>query len=161
MQLDPKALRHALGRYATGVTVITCRTAQGERLGLTANSFNSLSLDPPLVLWALRMASTHLADFQQATHFAVNVLGQDQLGLSQRFASPVPDRFAEGHWQDGHGGAPVLAGAAAVFECATTQQLNAGDHVLFIGQVLNFAQDATVAPLLYQGGAYRSLGAAL
>lgn len=161
MQLDPKALRHALGRYATGVTVITCRTAQGERLGLTANSFNSLSLDPPLVLWALRMASTHLADFQQATHFAVNVLGQDQLGLSQRFASPVPDRFAEGHWQDGHGGAPVLAGAAAVFECATTQQLNAGDHVLFIGQVLNFSQDATVAPLLYQGGAYRRLGAAL
>lgn len=157
MQLDSKALRHALGRYATGVTVITCRNAQGERLGLTANSFNSLSLDPPLVLWALRIASTHLADFQQATHFAVNVLGQEHLGLSQRFASPVPDRFAEGDWHEGEGGVPVLAGAAAVFECATTQQLSAGDHVLFIGQVLAFQQDADVSPLLYQGGAYRAL----
>jgi 4-hydroxyphenylacetate 3-hydroxylase, reductase component len=161
MQHDPQALRHALGRYATGVTLITCRNAQGERLGLTANSFNSLSLDPPLVLWALRTASTHLADFQQATHFAVNVLGQAHKGLSNRFASPVPDRFAEGDWHEGADGAPVLAGAAAVFECATTQQLLAGDHVLFIGQVLRFTQEADVAPLLYQGGAYRTLGAAL
>lgn len=161
MQHDQKALRQALGRYATGITVITCRTAQGERLGLTANSFNSLSLDPPLVLWALRTASTHLADFQQASHFAVNVLGQAHLPLSQRFASPVPDRFALGDWHEGEGGAPVLAGAAAVFECVTEQQLVAGDHVLFIGRVLRFAQDAEVAPLLYQGGAYRALGPSL
>lgn len=158
MQHDSKALRQALGRYATGVTIITCRTASGERLGLTANSFNSLSLEPPLVLWALRTASTHLADFQNAPNFAVNVLGQEHMALSNRFASPVPDRFAEGDWHEGAEGAPVLAGAAAVFECATEQQLLAGDHVLFIGRVLRFSQDAGVAPLLYQGGAYRELG---
>jgi flavin reductase (DIM6/NTAB) family NADH-FMN oxidoreductase RutF len=161
MQNDPKALRHALGRYATGVTLITCQDRTGQRLGLTANSFNSLSLDPPLVLWALRTASTHLHDFEQASHFAVNVLGQTQLALSQRFASPVPDRFALGDWREGEGGSPVLAGCAAVFECVTEQQLLAGDHVLFIGRVLRFSQDAQVPPLLYQGGSYRALGEAL
>ncbi len=161
MQNDPKALRQALGRYATGVTLITCQDASGQRLGLTANSFNSLSMEPPLVLWALRNASSHLQHFQQASHFAVNVLGQAQLALSQRFASPVEDRFALGDWHAGEGGAPVLAGCAAVFECATEQQLQAGDHVLFIGRVLRFAQDAQVAPLLYQGGGYRTLGEAL
>lgn len=161
MQIDPKALRQALGRYATGVTLITCCDAAGLRFGLTANSFNSLSMDPPLVLWALRSSSPSLPAFSQAGHFAVNVLGQAQLALSQHFASPVADRFSQGDWHMGAHGAPVLAGCTAVFECVTEQQLQAGDHVLFIGRVLRFEQNDSVAPLLYQGGAYRQLGAAL
>ncbi len=157
MHIDSKALRHALGHFATGVTIITCRDAAGQPVGLTANSFNSLSLDPPLVMWALRCASHHLADFQAARHFAVNVLAQSQIDLSRRFASPVPDRFALGEWRDGEGGAPVLTGCTAVFECETERHVVAGDHVLFIGQVRRFS-DAPVAPLLFQSGQYRQLG---
>jgi len=160
MHIEPKALRAALGRYATGVTLITCRDAQGQPHGLTANSFNSLSLDPPLVLWALRRASPQLGCFQHASHFAVNVLAESQIELSRRFASPVHDRFAEGQWTDGQGGAPVLAGCTAVFECATERHLDAGDHVLFIGQVLQLAE-AALPPLLFQAGHYHQLGKTL
>lgn len=160
MQIDPKALRTALGRYATGVTLITCRDSAGQAIGLTANSFNALSLDPPLVLWALRTASSHLEAFQQATHFAVNVLTADQIELSRRFASPVQDRFAEGAWRDGRGGAPVLAGCTAVLECETDRHVAAGDHVLFIGRVLALSETAA-DPLLYHAGQYRGLGPAL
>lgn len=160
MHIEPKALRAALGRFATGVTLITCRDAQGQPHGLTANSFNALSLDPPLVLWALRRASPQLVFFQQATHFAVNVLAESQIELSRRFASPVPDRFAEGVWSDGQGGAPVLAGCTAVFECATERQVEAGDHLLFIGEVQRFAEVAQ-PPLLFQAGHYHQLGKTL
>jgi 4-hydroxyphenylacetate 3-hydroxylase, reductase component len=160
MHIDSKALRHALGHFATGVTIITCRDAAGQPVGLTANSFNSLSLDPPLVMWALRNASLHLGDFQRASHFAVNVLADSQIELSRRFASPVPDRFALGEWREGLGGAPVLAGCTAVFECETERHVAAGDHVLFIGQVRQFA-DAPMPPLVFQAGQYRQLGAAL
>lgn len=159
MQIESKVLRSALGRYATGVTLITCRDAAGQPIGLTANSFNALSLDPPLVLWALRRVSPSLAAFQQASHFAVNVLTQAQKSLSQRFASPVADRFAEGVWSDGLGNAPVLAECTAVFQCELQQQLEAGDHVLFIGRVMAVS-DADAPPLLYHGGQYRQLGAA-
>ncbi|MEK8048472.1 flavin reductase family protein [Ideonella margarita] len=160
MLIEPKALRSALGRFATGVTIITCRDAAGQPVGLTANSFNSLSLDPPLVMWALRNASSHLIDFQKATHFAVNVLAEDQIGLSRRFASPVPDRFAEGTWTDGQGGVPVLANCTAVFECHSDRHHAAGDHVLFIGRVLALHQ-ADLPPLLFHAGNYHQRGAAL
>ena len=155
--LSPQALRGALGRFATGVTLITCRDADGAPVGLTANSFTSLSLDPPLVLWSLRRASASLPAFAAAPHFAVNVLAETQVELSRRFASPQPDKFAEGAWGQGIGGVPVLAGCAAVFECAVESQQVAGDHVLFIGRVLRLA-DLSVAPLLFQGGHYRMLG---
>ena len=158
--LSPQNLRSALGRFATGVTLITCRDADGAPVGLTANSFTSLSLDPPLVLWSLRRASSSLAAFAAASHFAVNVLAETQVDLSRRFASPQPDKFAEGAWGQGAGGVPVLAGCAAVFECAVDSQQVAGDHVLFIGRVLRLA-DLSVAPLLFQGGHYRMLGEVL
>ncbi len=149
-----------MGRFATGVAIITCRGPGGAPVGLTANSFSALSLAPPLVLWSLRQASTNLAAFDDAPHFAVNVLAESQVDLSRRFASQQADKFTDGVWASGLGGAPVLAGCAAVFECALASRQLAGDHVLFIGQVLRLA-DLSVAPLLFQGGHYRMLGEVL
>ena len=160
MQPDPQALRGALGRYATGVTITTCRAPDGHRVGLTVNSFNALSLEPPLVLWSLRTSSPSMSAFRQAGHFAVNVLAADQQALSRRFASPVTDRFAEGEWRAGLGGSPVLAGCCATLECATEAELPMGDHVLFVGRVLSVEQTDR-APLLFQSGRYRALGDAL
>lgn len=157
----PQALRTALGRFATGVAIITCVDAAGQRIGLTANSFSALSLDPPLVLWSLRRSSLSLPAFAAAAHFAINVLAESQVELSRRFASSqVADKFAQGHWAAGVGGAPVLAGSAAVFECATEREADGGDHVLFIGRVLRVS-DVGVAPLLFQGGHYHMLGEVL
>jgi flavin reductase (DIM6/NTAB) family NADH-FMN oxidoreductase RutF len=158
--IDTKHLRQALGRFATGVTIITCRDAQGRAVGLTANSFSSLSLAPALVLWSLRRTSPTLAAFSAATHFAVNVLGEAQVDVSRHFASAADDRFAQGQWSGGLEGLPLLAGCAALFECASVSQQDAGDHVLFIGRVLNFVE-APVAPLLFQAGHYRMLGEVL
>ena len=140
---DARQLRQTLGRFATGVTIVTCVDEAGQRIGLTANSFNALSLDPPLVLWSLRQASPSVAAFREAGHFAINVLAESQVELSRRFASPVADKFAEGVWSAGQGGAPVLTAA--------------GDHVLFIGRVLALADIAT-PPLLFHGGHYHLLG---
>lgn len=155
--LDPLALRKALGRFATGVTIVTCLGADGQRIGLTANSFGALSLQPPLVLWSLRRASPSLAAFAAAPHFVVNVLAETQVELSRRFASQVADKFADGLWSPGLGNAPVLAACAAVFECALQAQHEVGDHQLFIGRVLRLAEQP-VAPLLFQGGHYHLLG---
>jgi flavin reductase (DIM6/NTAB) family NADH-FMN oxidoreductase RutF len=154
---DARSLRTALGRWATGVAIVTCRGADGQAVGLTANSFSSLSLDPPLVLWSLRLASPSLEAFGQAGHFAINVLTEAHVGLSRRFATSVPDRFAEGLWSDNDQGVPVLAGAAAVLECALESQQPAGDHQLFIGRVLR-VHEAALPPLLFQAGHYRMLG---
>ena len=158
--VTPLRLREALGRFATGVTIITCVDAQGEPVGLTANSFNALSLDPPLVLWSLRLQSVQLAAFQQARGFVVNVLARQQLELSRCFASKLVDRFDSGSWSTGVTGAPVLAGCVAVFECEMVSQQHAGDHVLFIGRVLSLSQQA-LAPLVYQAGHYHGLGETL
>jgi flavin reductase (DIM6/NTAB) family NADH-FMN oxidoreductase RutF len=158
--VDPRALRTVLGRFATGVTIITCVDAAGERIGLTANSFSALSLDPPLVLWSLRQVSPSLSAFRAATHFAINILAESQVDLSRRFASGVTDKFAEGLWSEGAGGAPVLSGSAAVLECERTVEQTAGDHVLFIGRVLKLADLAT-PPLLFHGGHYHLLGEVL
>lgn len=155
-----KDLRAALGRFTTGVTIATCVDAGGQPVGLTANSFNALSLEPPLVLWSLRGASPNLEAFVAASHFTVNVLAESQVELSRRFASPVHDRFAGVDWQPGLGGAPVLAGCAAVFQCAADRHLPMGDHMLFIGRVHAVAE-AALAPLVFQSGHYHQLGRTL
>jgi flavin reductase (DIM6/NTAB) family NADH-FMN oxidoreductase RutF len=159
VDITPQALRGALGRFATGVAIITCiDPASGQRVGLTANSFSALSLEPPLVLWSLRSASASLAAFEQASHFAINVLAEAQLGLSRRFASgKEPDKFGEGLWSAGLGDAPVLGGCTAVFECERVSRQVAGDHVLFVGRVQRLA-DAALPPLLFHGGRYHLLG---
>lgn len=153
---DAAVLRKALGRYATGVTLVTCSDAGGGFVGLTVNSFAALSLQPPLVLWSLRSASPSLPIFLAAPGFAVNVLTLAQEPLSRRFATSTPDRFAQGLWRVGLHGAPVLADSLAVFECATVSHQEAGDHRLFIGRVLR-CSEMDQPPLVYQSGQYRSL----
>jgi 3-hydroxy-9,10-secoandrosta-1,3,5(10)-triene-9,17-dione monooxygenase reductase component len=150
-------LRRALGRFPTGVAIVTCVGALDVRVGLTVNSFSALSLEPPLVLWSLRCESPSLGAFASATHFAVNVLGEQQAALSRRFASPVADKFAEGVWHIGEGGVPVLNEAAAVFECELASQQEVGDHVLFIGRVARFV-DGGLPPLLFHAGQYHRVG---
>ncbi len=158
--MDPRHLRNALGRFTTGVTIITCRDAAGRPFGLTANSFSALSLDPPLVLWSLRHVSPNMQAFETAAHFAVNVLAEAQVELSRRFASSAEDRFSQGAWARGDHGAPVLAGCAAVFECQTLSHQVAGDHRLFIGHVLA-CSEWPLPPLVFQAGHYRLLGEVL
>lgn len=155
--ITPLALRAALGRFATGVTIVTCVGEDGQRIGLTCNSFQSLSLVPPLVLWSLRATSPSLPAFRAARHFAVNVLAESQVELSRRFASPVTNKFDEGAWAVGLEGVPVLAGCAAVIECERVQEVAAGDHLLFFGQVRALFE-APLPPLIFQAGHYRLLG---
>lgn len=151
------ALRSALGRFATGVTIVTCTDSQGAPVGLTVNSFAALSLEPPLVLWSLRAESPSLATFEAARHFAVNVLAEGQVELSRRFASASAHKFELGRWSPGHSGAPVLAGALAVFECDAHGAHAQGDHRLFVGKVQHAVTHAG-HPLLYHAGRYRRLG---
>lgn len=147
------AFRSALGRFVTGVTVVTTTDPEGRPVGLTANSFNSVSLDPPLVLWSLSRKSINLPVFEAASHFAINVLSVDQKAISDRFARPMEDRFAGVDWSEGIGGAPVLGGCAAVFECSSEQCYEGGDHVIFIGRVERFDHE-DVVPLAYHAGGY-------
>ncbi len=156
IELAPDELRRALGRFVTGVTIVTCRDEQGQPVGLTANSFNALSLDPPLVLWSLREASSTIDAFTRASHFAINVLAADQVDLSRRFARPSSAKFDAGEWTDGQGGAPLLAGCVAVFECRRRSHHPAGDHVLFIGEVERIGGTAST-PLVYHAGHYHTL----
>ncbi|AIG01498.1 flavin reductase [Pseudomonas fluorescens] len=151
--IDTRAFRRALGNFATGVTVVTAADAAGRKVGVTANSFNSVSLDPPLILWSLDKRSTSHEVFEAASHFAVNVLAADQIDLSNNFARPREDRFADVEYQAGEGGAPVLADCSARFECEKYQQLDGGDHWIMIGKVVAF-EDCGRSPLLYHQGAY-------
>ncbi len=146
--------RTALGMFATGVTIVTARTAAGALFGLTANSFNSVSLDPPLVLWSLSRAAASLPAFSTGSHYAINVLGADQLALARRFASRNVNRFADVAFVDGAGGAPLLSGAAATFECFNRSRYEEGDHVIFVGEVERCSHRAGASPLLFHGGKF-------
>jgi flavin reductase (DIM6/NTAB) family NADH-FMN oxidoreductase RutF len=150
---DPRIMRQALGQYATGVTVVTCRNQDGQRVGMTANSFTSVSLDPPLVLWCPKKDSPSLDDFTAAGHFAVNVLAADQHHLSRQFATPTADKFAGAHVTDGLSGVPVLEGTVASFQCRTVATYEAGDHVIMLGEVERY--DAPGGePLVFHSGFY-------
>jgi flavin reductase (DIM6/NTAB) family NADH-FMN oxidoreductase RutF len=146
--------RSALGMFATGVTVITARSVHGTPVGLTANSFNSVSLTPPLVLWSLARSAGSMPAFERGSHYAVNILAADQRGLAERFASKSLDRFADLDFRDGAGGAPVIHGAAAVFECFNRSRYEEGDHVIFVGEVERCSWRADAQPLIFHGGRY-------
>ena len=146
-----------MGRFTTGVTIVTCRDAHGAACGLTVNSFGGVSLDPPLVLWSLRSASPNSAVFTAAKVFNINVLTQAQVALSRHFASRVSHKFGEGSWSDGRNGVPVLADCAAVFECDSVAQHVIGDHLLFVGKVSS-ALESTRTPLLFHAARYHQLG---
>ena len=151
--LDSGGFRTALGQFATGVTVVTTKATNGDRIGLTANSFNSASLDPPMVLWSLRNDSLNFDVFANANHFAVNVLAADQVEVSRRFSRFVEDRFAGLDCTEGIGGAPLIAGCAATFQCRNVHRYSGGDHGIFVGEVLDFEiHDRT--PLVFHRGDY-------
>lgn len=150
--LDPRAFRATLGCFATGVTVITAQ-AKGCRVGVTANSFNSLSLEPPLILWSLVKTSSSYPTFEAASHFAVNILAHDQIGLSNRFARRSEDKFAGLEATEGDGGCLLLPDTCATIQCLREKILDGGDHWILIGRVTAFKNSDT-APLLYHRGAY-------
>jgi 3-hydroxy-9,10-secoandrosta-1,3,5(10)-triene-9,17-dione monooxygenase reductase component len=148
-----QAFRSALGRFVTGVTIVTTRDGDGKAIGLTANSFNSVSLDPPLVLWSLALTSPNLAAFRNGKAWAVHVLAADQEDLSNRFATRGIDKFEGMEVEDGPEGAPLIPGCAARFGCRSTFEYEGGDHAIFVGEVVDFA-DRDVKPLVFHGGKY-------
>lgn len=154
---DPRTLRDALGCFATGVTVVTCLDSAGAPVGLTANSFTSVSLDPPLLLVCIGKTAASAAAMLGASHFAVNVLQTGQQPASIRFATRHEDRFGPNDWSAGEYGAPVLDQSLGVFECAVHAVHDAGDHHLLVGRVVKAKFDGGLDPLLYFRGSYRRL----
>jgi len=140
--LDPKELRAAFASYMTGVTVVTAKTDDGGYVGFTANSFTSVSLEPPLLLICPGKHLSSFDAFAKAENFAVNILAQDQEAISNRFASSKGDRFSETDWQADGFGSPIIEGVAACFSCSTFQRIDAGDHMILIGRVEAFQQNS-------------------
>ncbi len=154
--VDAKAFRTAMACFATGVTVVTTLNRDGHPVGLTVNSFNSVSLEPALVLWSLAHNSDSMSVFNENDTFAENVLSADQLDLCQQFASKTDDRFDGVDWTPGLNGVPLLTGSVASFECKTVQRIAGGDHEIFLGQVQRVASSDLPA-LVYGQGCFGQL----
>ncbi len=154
---DQKQLRTALGQFATGVAVITAQDAAGGLIGLTMSSFNSVSLDPPLILFSVDRRANSLKALLDAEGYAVNILSRDQEELSNRFARALSDKWSNVEHSLGHAQAPLLHGAIAHFECAPYGQHDGGDHVIVVGRVLRFAFNPDAEPLVFFRGKYHSL----
>lgn len=154
---EPDDIRRAFGCYPTGVAVVTTATADGSRIGMTISSFNSVSLEPPLVLWSIAKSADTYAAFARADYFSVNVLAQHQQDLSLRFSTPGVDRFAALDCTSGIGGVPLLREFAACFECSTEHRYEGGDHLIIVGRVHRF-EDRDVDPLIYFRGLYHAKG---
>lgn len=157
--VDPQELRGALGAFATGVTVMTTRTADGEWLGATVSSFNSVSLDPPLVLFSLARTAQAFAAWQTADGFAVNILTEDQADISNRFARALTNKWSGLAAPAGPVmGLPLIPGALATMECAHFAHYDGGDHLILVGRVVALQRHAEARrPLLFYGSRYRSL----
>ena len=158
MTLDQRELRDALGCFATGVTIVTTQASRGP-LGMTANSFASVSLDPPLVLWSPARKSLRFPAFETAPFFAIHILAEDQIDLSNHFASSG-EEFRGIAYRKGEGDTPLLDGCAACFECAHSAGHDGGDHLIVVGEVLRMTR-TDKRPLLYYRGGYRGVGAPL
>jgi flavin reductase (DIM6/NTAB) family NADH-FMN oxidoreductase RutF len=150
---DSRDLRTALGQFATGVAIVTARNKRGRCIGLTVNSFASVSLNPPLILWSLGKSSNEYSDFAKTRHFAINVLGAGQHHLSRRFSEQVEDRFAELDCSDSIEGCPLLNGATAHFVCRIVRKFQGGDHVIFLGEVIHYRYRVG-EPLIFHSGQY-------
>lgn len=153
---ESRQLRDCLGRFATGVTVVTCRDESGLPCGITANSFSSVSLDPPLVAWNIAKSSNSLDAFVDAEHFAFHVLSSDQLSVSVHFARADHTRFEGIDYADSAQGVPILGDCLAVIECSSHAAYEAGDHYIIVGHVDRFRW-GDGDPLLFYGGRYRRL----
>ena len=160
--IDPKVLRSALSSFPTGVAIITAGGADGRPVGLTCNSFSSVSLDPPLVSWGLRLSSSNLEAFRLAPAFTVNILAEDQTALSAWFARrDVADKFEGVGWREGLGGAAVLDGCVASFQCEKFAEQTAGDHTLFLGKVVRFEHGDHSDSMVFYRGAYMMVAQSL
>jgi flavin reductase (DIM6/NTAB) family NADH-FMN oxidoreductase RutF len=157
MSIDSRAFRNALGRFTTGICVITASPRGLVPLGMTVNSFCSVSLEPPLVLWSLQNNSDCYPAFQAADHFTINVLTQEQQALSQQYAKKGQHQLLPEHYRIGRSGAPVLRDCLASFECSLWRRYEGGDHELLVGQVIDFESRPTGKPLLFYSGSYREL----
>jgi len=153
---DSGYFRQALSQFATGVTVITTRLADGSFRGLTASSFNSVSLDPPLVLWSLGSAANSMPIFSGNSHYVINVLAADQAHLAKQFSTRAGDPWAGVDYELSRTGQPILKGAAAWFECHNRSRYPEGDHVIFVGEV-ELCAVSPCAPLVFHGGQFRGL----
>src|ERR1700716_4046491 len=151
--IDPRDFRNALGTCGTGVAIIPTIGVNGKPYGLTCNSFASVSLNPPLVLWSLGMFSQGLSIFQNASHFTVNVLGASQQALASQFAKSTGDKFAGVSWTRGLGNAPVLADSVANFQCRAANRYYGGDHIIFLGAVEAYTYNRQ-EPLLFARGGF-------
>lgn len=149
---DPKGFRQCLGEFCTGVAIVTAQR-DGDLYGMTSNSFASVSLSPPLVLWSIRRESTSFAAFSTAAHFAVNILSEGQVDLSNRFAKSGPGKFDGIDWLEGTGRSPLLAGVAASFECKSYRAYDGGDHLILLGEVVRYRRHGR-QPLLFSKGRY-------
>jgi len=157
--LDQRAYRNALGNFATGVTVVTTCTKAGAYLGVTVNSFSSVSLEPPLVLFNLDRGTISLQGYREAGIFAVNVLRDTQLDISRRFAAGQSDKWSGIAHERWITGSPILKDAIARFDCQTEAVHEGGDHLIFVGRVLRFDYDPHAIPLVYFRSAYNSVSA--
>lgn len=157
MSFDLRTFRNTLGLFVTGVTVITTRDQSGCPVGITANSFNSVSLDPPLILWSVGLNALSLDAFSRAEAFAVHILREDQADLSQRFAMSGQDKFEGLNIDSGLHDVPLLPDCAARLECLPHAQHPAGDHILFIAEVERLISNPEAMPLVYHGGRYAEL----
>lgn len=157
MSIDGRELRDALGRFTTGVCVITTVTENGEALGLTANSFASVSLDPPLVLWSLQNNSEVYDIYSAPKYFAINVLAAEHVEHSNRYAKKGDHALAPEHYTPGAYGSPIVRDALVSFECELHAAHEGGDHLIIVGRVLDMQSRADGEPLLFYCGAYREL----
>lgn len=153
---DKKEFRNTLGQFATGVTIITTLNAAKEPIGITVSSFNSLSMEPPMILWSLAKSAYSLPAFQHASHFNVHVLSAEQDQLSNSFARPGTDKFLNINYIKGLEGTPILNKCAALFECRTAHQYDGGDHIIFVGEVLEF-NSSKKKPLVFHLGQYTGI----
>ncbi len=160
MSIDSRDFRRALGSFATGITVVTTGSPAVGMIGITANSFNSVSLDPPLVLFSLDRRAYSLPAFHGAGQFAINVLSDEQRYLSRIFATPMIDKWDNVHYELWDTGCPIISDALASFECKTQHIYDGGDHLIFVGRVCKMRTATDGAPLLYFRGAYHGIGGA-
>jgi flavin reductase (DIM6/NTAB) family NADH-FMN oxidoreductase RutF len=149
--LDERQFRDALSQFATGVTIVCARAREGRYVGLTANSFNSVSLVPPLVLWSLGRRSASLAAFDACERYAVNVLAAGQVELARRFSRPHADRFAGVAYRLGWSNAPLIDGSVAWLECRHHARHVLGDHILFVGEVVTVARAGGAGLVFHHG----------
>lgn len=155
-RFQSRELRDVYGTFVTGVTIVTTLDKQGRPFGVTANSFSSVSLDPPLVVWSQGLKAYSYPIFNGAERFVINILARNQLELSRRFSSPIEDRFAGTDTLQGIDGLPIIAGCVAFLECRKVASFPGGDHTLYLGEVENF-ESSNRDPLAFSRGQYEAI----